>query len=68
VVQANKTPIDAFLRTYDRISINESRKFLGSVLNNFSIKTAYGYYYNYYYYYSKSEGKDKKKVKADIKM
>ena len=68
VVQANKTPIDAFLRTYDRISINESHKFLGSVLNNFSIKTAYGYYYNYYYYYSKPEGKDKKKVKADIKM
>lgn len=67
VVQANKTPIDAFLRTYDRISINETHKFLGSVLNNFSIKTAYGYYYNYYYYYSKPEGKDKKKIKADIK-
>ncbi len=67
VVQANKTPIDAFLRTYDRISVNESHKFLGSVLNNFSIKSAYGYYYNYYYYYSKPEGKDKKRIKADIK-
>ncbi|MDD5360611.1 MAG: polysaccharide biosynthesis tyrosine autokinase [Ignavibacteria bacterium] len=67
VVQANKTPIDAFIRTHDRIEFNESHKFLGSVLNNFSIKSAYGYYYNYYYYYSKPESKDKKKIKADIK-
>lgn len=67
VVQANKTPFDAFVRTYERIVEGEPHKFLGSVLNNFSIKTAYGYYYNYYYYYSKPDGKEKKKIKSSIK-
>jgi tyrosine-protein kinase Etk/Wzc len=68
VVRATKTPFDAFLRTVDRIVSNDVHKFLGSVLNNFSIKSAYGYYYNYYYYYSKPEGKDRKKIKSDIKI
>jgi len=67
VVQANKTPYDAFVRAHDRIVENEEHKFLGAVLNNFSIKSAYGYYYNYYYYYSKPEGANKKRVKSQIK-
>jgi len=67
VVHANKTPADVFVRAAERIVNNDVHKFLGSVLNNFSIKTSYGYYYNYYYYYSKPEGKDKKKFKAEIK-
>lgn len=67
VVQANKTPYDAFVRAHDRIVENEEHKFLGAVLNNFSIKSAYGYYYNYYYYYSKPNGTSKKKVKSQIK-
>ena len=68
VVQANKTPADAFYRTCERLINTDPHKFLGSVLNNFSIKTAYGYYYNYYYYYSKPEGKDKQKIKSAIKV
>lgn len=67
VVRANKTPFDAFVRAHDRIVENEEHKFLGAVLNNFSVKSAYGYYYNYYYYYSKPEGANKKKVKSQIK-
>ncbi|MFA5012815.1 MAG: polysaccharide biosynthesis tyrosine autokinase [Ignavibacteria bacterium] len=67
VCRANKTPMDAFLRAHDRIVENENHKFLGSVLNNFSVKSAYGYYYNYYYYYSKPDSHAKKKVKSQIK-
>ncbi len=67
VCRANKTPMDAFLRAHDRIVENENHKFLGSVLNNFSVKSAYGYYYNYYYYYSKPDSHVKKKVKSQIK-
>jgi capsular exopolysaccharide synthesis family protein len=63
VVQANKTPVDAFLKTYQRIVDIDSHKFLGSVLNNFRLKSAYGYYYNYYYYYSKPDGLDKRRSK-----
>ena len=55
VVQAHKTPIDAFIRAYDRIMLSDPTKFLGSVLNNFSFKRVYGYYYNYYYYYTRPE-------------
>jgi len=55
VVQAHKTPIDAFIRAYDRIMLSDPTKFLGSVLNNFSFKSVYGYYYNYYYYYTRPE-------------
>lgn len=61
VVQANKTPIDAFLRTYERINNIGEHKFLGAVLNNFMYKQAYGYYYNYYYYYSRPDGEKTKK-------
>jgi len=63
IVQANKTPMDAFLKTYQRINQIDSHKFLGSVLNNFSLKSAYGYYYNYYYYYSRPDGLDKRRSK-----
>jgi len=63
IVQANKTPVDAFLKTYVRINNIDSHKFLGSVLNNFSLKSAYGYYYNYYYYYSRPDGVDKRRSK-----
>ena len=63
IVQANKTPTDAFLQTCGRIINIDSHKFLGSVLNNFSLKNAYGYYYNYYYYYSRPDGVDKRRSK-----
>ncbi|MCX6166158.1 MAG: polysaccharide biosynthesis tyrosine autokinase, partial [Ignavibacteriae bacterium] len=63
IVQANKTPMDAFLKTHGRINNIDSHKFLGSVLNNFSLKSAYGYYYNYYYYYSRPDGVDKRRRK-----
>lgn len=63
IVQANKTPLDAFLKTYGRIVNIDHHKFLGSVLNNFSLKSAYGYYYNYYYYYSRPDGVDKRRSK-----
>jgi capsular exopolysaccharide synthesis family protein len=63
IVQANKTPMDAFLKTFQRIIDIDEHKFLGSVLNNFSLKSAYGYYYNYYYYYSKPDGSDKRRSK-----
>lgn len=63
VVQANKTPMEAFLKTYDRIINIDPHKFLGSLLNNFSLKSAYGYYYNYYYYYSRPENVDKRRIK-----
>jgi capsular exopolysaccharide synthesis family protein len=52
VVLANKTPYDAVQKVYERIFDLNSQKFLGVVLNNFSVKSTYGYYYNYYYYYS----------------
>ncbi|MBM4158645.1 MAG: polysaccharide biosynthesis tyrosine autokinase [Ignavibacteria bacterium] len=67
IVQAHKTPIDVFLKTYDRITINDPTKFLGSVLNNFSFKSAYGYYYNYYYYYTRPEAARRPKPK-EFKM
>lgn len=63
VVQANKTPMEAFLKTYERILNIDPHKFLGSLLNNFSLKSAYGYYYNYYYYYSRPENIDKRRIK-----
>lgn len=63
IVQANKTPIDAFLKGYTRMVSNDPHKFLGSVFNNFSYKSVYGYYYNYYYYYSRP---DQTKVKKNI--
>jgi len=55
VCQANKTPADAFWKTYDRLSKKYPHHLLGCVLNNFNFKSSYGYYYNYYYYYSQPE-------------
>ena len=63
IVQANKTPSDAFYRAYERVVNIDPHKFLGTVLNNFSFRSAYGYYYNYYYYYSKPETTDKRRNK-----
>lgn len=63
IVQANKTPMEAFMKTFARINSIDQHKFLGSVLNNFSLKSVYGYYYNYYYYYSRPDGMDKRRSK-----
>lgn len=63
VLKAGKTPADAFFRTCEKLSKMDSHNFLGVVFNNFSYKSAYGYYYNYYYYYSKPD--DKLKVKSN---
>ena len=59
VCQANKTPSDAFWKTYDRLSKKYPHHLLGCVLNNFNFKSSYGYYYNYYYYYSQPESNKK---------
>ncbi|MDZ4713426.1 MAG: polysaccharide biosynthesis tyrosine autokinase [bacterium] len=59
VCQANKTPADAFWKTYDRLSKKYPHHLLGCVLNNFNFKSSYGYYYNYYYYYSQPESNKK---------
>ncbi|HEY5535872.1 MAG TPA: polysaccharide biosynthesis tyrosine autokinase [Ignavibacteria bacterium] len=61
VVQANKTPMEPFVRAFEGIMNIGRNKFLGSVLNNFMYRQAYGYYYNYYYYYSKPEVQKKEK-------
>ncbi len=61
VVQANKTPMEPFIRSFEGIMHIGRNKFLGSVLNNFMYKQAYGYYYNYYYYYSKADSVKRKK-------
>lgn len=55
VVLANKTPLDVFFKSYERLHNMSSHNFLGAILNNFSYKNVYGYYYNYYYYYNKPE-------------
>lgn len=68
VVQANKTPMDVFLKTYDRVINLENHKSLGAVLNNFNFRSMYGYYYNYYYYYSKPESKKKKEFREKGKI
>jgi len=58
VALANKTPIDIFLKSYQRLYGIDPHKFLGVVLNNFNYNSVYGYYYNYYYYYNQ-ENKSK---------
>ncbi len=52
VVHANKTPIEAFMKSYGKLKAMNEHNLLGAVLNNFSYKNAYGYYYNYYYNYN----------------
>lgn len=59
VCQANKTPADAFWKTYERLNKKYPHHLLGCVLNNFNFKSSYGYYYNYYYYYSQPESNKK---------
>lgn len=60
VLRAGKTPADAFYRTAEKLMHIDSHNFLGVVFNNFSYKSAYGYYYNYYYYYTRPEDALKK--------
>ena len=70
VLRAGKTPADAFFRTCEKLMKLDSHNFLGVVFNNFSYKSAYGYYYNYYYYYSKPEEKTKSngvKISSDTR-
>lgn len=59
VCQANKTPSEAFWKSYERLNRKKSNHLLGCVLNNFNFKSSYGYYYNYYYYYSQPESNKK---------
>ncbi|MEO8445874.1 MAG: polysaccharide biosynthesis tyrosine autokinase [bacterium] len=61
VLRAGKTPADAFYRTSEKLKSIDKNNFLGVVFNNFSYKSAYGYYYNYYYYYSNPTGEKSKK-------
>ena len=63
IAQANKTPLDAYLKTYERLKSINPHNLLGCVLNDFSYRKAYGYYYNYYYYYSKPYEREKEKSK-----
>jgi capsular exopolysaccharide synthesis family protein len=44
VVLANKTPIDVFMKSCERLHNINPHNFLGVVLNNFSYKNVYGYY------------------------
>ena len=57
VLKAGKTPPDAFYRTCEKLMHIDQHNFLGVVFNNFSYKSAYGYYYNYYYYYTRPDEK-----------
>lgn len=61
VAQANKTPFEAFVKSYIRLSSINPHNLLGAVLNNFNFKTSYGYYYNYYYYYQNQKPEDQNK-------
>lgn len=65
VLRAGKTPADAFYRTCDKLMSIDQHNFLGVVFNNFSYKSAYGYYYNYYYYYSRPDGKSNTNGKTE---
>lgn len=57
VLKAGSTPSDAFYRTSEKLTNLDPHNFLGVVFNNFSFKSAYGYYYNYYYYYTRPDDK-----------
>ncbi|HQY21321.1 MAG TPA: polysaccharide biosynthesis tyrosine autokinase [Ignavibacteria bacterium] len=57
VLKAGSTPSDEFYRTSERLTNLDPHNFLGVVFNNFSFKSAYGYYYNYYYYYTRPDDK-----------
>ncbi|MBS1514717.1 MAG: polysaccharide biosynthesis tyrosine autokinase [Bacteroidetes bacterium] len=58
VAQASKTPFDAFVKSYTRLSTLNPHNLLGSVLNNFDFKAAYGYTYSYYYHYQTPKQND----------
>ncbi len=59
VLRAGKTPDDVFFRTCEKLISIDAHNFLGVVFNNFSYKSAYGYYYNYYYYYTHPDDRTK---------
>ncbi|MFC2093013.1 polysaccharide biosynthesis tyrosine autokinase [Bacteroidota bacterium] len=63
IAQANKTPLDVYVKTYEKLRSINPHNLLGCVLNDFSYRKAYGYYYNYYYYYSKPYEREKSKIK-----
>ena len=63
IAQANKTPLEAYLKTYERLRSINPHNLLGCVLNDFSYRKAYGYYYNYYYYYTKPYERENEKGK-----
>lgn len=58
IAQAHKTPIDVFLKVYERFRKVSNHKLLGVVLNNFNMKN-YTYYYYYYSYYGRNDLKRK---------
>lgn len=58
VAQASKTPFEAFIKSYTRLSSLNPHNLLGAVLNNFNFKTTYGYYYDYYYTYQNHSPED----------
>ncbi len=66
VVSANKTEGDLLERGLQLIK-NDDSFFLGTVLNNFSVKPGYGGYYKYYYYYSPDGEKKLSKRKKQSK-
>lgn len=51
VVSANVTELSMMDRAVQLIK-HDNSQFIGTVLNNFSIKPGYGSYYKYYYYYA----------------
>ncbi len=57
VVSADTTEIELLERSAEIMKAN-SRKFIGTVLNNFVYRSSYGSYYKYYYYYSRQPKKD----------
>lgn len=68
VVSAENTEIELMRKAAELLS-NESKSFIGAVLNNFSYKSGYGSYYKYYYYYShQSKGNGTAKVKETDKV
>ncbi len=58
VAQANKTPFEAFIKSYVRLVTINPHNMLGAVLNNFNFKTSYGYYYSYYYHYQNQKSEE----------
>ncbi len=69
IAKANKTPMDIFLRSYQKFFLMNQDNLLGCILNDFSFKRAYGYYYYdyYYYYYNYASLEENGSLKSRIK-